>query len=114
MRISDWSSDVRSSDLGKGGASFPFHEIEHLEGDARAHKLIPFFDRRYDSAWAMAHRDQYGQLVAMFSADPYGVEPGIARSEWRRVGKARASTCHSLRPPPHYKTQPTPPPPPPT
>jgi pimeloyl-ACP methyl ester carboxylesterase len=31
---------------GEGGASFPFHEIEHLKGEARARYLIPISDRR--------------------------------------------------------------------
>jgi len=74
---------------GKGGASFPFLETEHMEREARARHLIPFFDRRYDAAWAVAHPDQYQQLISMFSSDPHGAEPGMAVGRHRQL-EARA------------------------
>lgn len=39
---------------GAGGASYPFHEIEHLKGEARARHLIPISDTRRDAAWQAA------------------------------------------------------------
>jgi 3-oxoadipate enol-lactonase len=74
---------------GDGGASFPFHEIEHLRGEARARYLIPISDTRRDDAWAAAHADLYAQFVAMGAADPYADEPGHAMGAHRQL-EARA------------------------
>jgi 3-oxoadipate enol-lactonase len=70
---------------GAGGASFPFHEIEHLKGEARARRLIPISDTRRDAAWAAAHPDQYAQFVAMGAADPFADEPGHAMGAHRQL-----------------------------
>jgi 3-oxoadipate enol-lactonase len=63
---------------GAGGASFPFHEIGHLDREARARLLIPISDTRRDDAWIKANPELYGQLVQMGAADPYADEPGHA------------------------------------
>src|SRR5580658_8057218 len=47
---------------GAGGASFPFHEIGHLKGEARARHMMPISDTRRDAAWAAANPDTYAQL----------------------------------------------------
>jgi 3-oxoadipate enol-lactonase len=75
---------------GAGGASFPFHEIEHLKGEARARHMIPISDIRRDEAWAAAHPDQYALFVAMGAADPYADEPGHAMGAHRQLA-ARAA-----------------------
>jgi 3-oxoadipate enol-lactonase len=75
---------------GAGGASFPFHEIEHLTGEARARHLIPISDVRRDDAWAAAHRDQYALLVALAAADPFASEPGHVVGAHRQL-EARAA-----------------------
>jgi 3-oxoadipate enol-lactonase len=75
---------------GAGGASFPFHEIEHLKGEERARYLIPISDTRRDEAWASANPDLYAQFVAMAAADPFADEPGH-RGGARRQLEARAS-----------------------
>jgi 3-oxoadipate enol-lactonase len=75
---------------GAGGASFPFHEIEHLRGEARARYLIPISDIRRDDAWARAHPDQHALFVAMGSADPFADEPGHAMGAHRQL-EARAA-----------------------
>ncbi len=74
---------------GAGGASYPFHEIQHLKGEARAKHLIPISDTRRDAAWAAANPDTYAQLVALGSADPYADEPGHAMGARRQL-EARA------------------------
>ena len=74
---------------GAGGASFAFHEINHLTGEARARHLIPLTDMRHDAAWAAAHPDEYAQLVAFGAADPFADEPGRATGA-RRQMEARA------------------------
>jgi 3-oxoadipate enol-lactonase len=64
---------------GTGGASFPFHEIDHMDREARARTMIPIADTRRDAAWVEAHKEQYEQFVALAAADPYADEPGHAR-----------------------------------
>jgi 3-oxoadipate enol-lactonase len=76
---------------GAGGASYPFHEIGHLTGEARAKHMIPISDTRRDDVWARANPDQYAQFVAMAAApDPYADEPGRAMGAWRQI-EARAA-----------------------
>ncbi len=74
---------------GAGGASYPFHQIEHLKGEARARHLIPISDTRHDAAWAEAHREVHAQMVAFGSVDPYKDEPGHAAGAHRQL-EARA------------------------
>ncbi len=68
---------------GAGGASFPFHEVDHLDPVERARRLIPVGDTRRDAAWQAANAELYEQLVAMGAADPFADEPG------RRMGARR-------------------------
>ncbi|WP_332772084.1 alpha/beta fold hydrolase [Phenylobacterium sp.] len=70
---------------GAGGASYPFHEIEHLTGEARAKHLIPISDSRRDAAWATANPETYAQLVALGSADPFAEEPGRRQGAHRQL-----------------------------
>jgi 3-oxoadipate enol-lactonase len=70
---------------GAGGASFPFHEIEHLKGEARARHLIPISDTRRDEAWAKSHPEQYAQFIEMAAADPFANEPGHAMGAHRQL-----------------------------
>jgi 3-oxoadipate enol-lactonase len=74
---------------GAGGASFPFHEIEHMGREERARHMIPISDTRRDAAWAAANREQYEQFVAFGASDPYADEPGRAMG-YRRQLAARA------------------------
>src|SRR3990167_781083 len=70
---------------GAGGASYPFHEIEHLAGEARAKHLIPISDTRRDAVWAAANPETYAQLVALGSADPFADEPGRKQGAHRQL-----------------------------
>lgn len=82
---------------GEGGASFPFHEIEHLKGEPRARYMIPISDTRRDDAWAAANPELYGQFVAMAAADPYADEPGRAMGAHRQLeARARHDTWDRL------------------
>ena len=74
---------------GAGGASYPFHEIGHLRGEARARHLLPISDTRRDDAWAEANPEEHAQFIAMASADPYADEPGHAMGAQRQL-EARA------------------------
>jgi len=89
---------------GGGGSSYPFHEIRRLKGEARARHLIPIADTRHDDAWAQAHPDDYRQLLALGSADPFAGEPGreagarrqlearARHDAWARLPKIRCPT----------------------
>jgi 3-oxoadipate enol-lactonase len=75
---------------GAGGASYPFHEIQHLTGEARARFLLPISDTRRDDAWATANPDQHRMFVAMAAAPPPGAgEPGHDMGARRQL-EARA------------------------
>jgi 3-oxoadipate enol-lactonase len=82
---------------GAGGASFPFHEIERLKGEARARYMIPISDVRRDDAWAAANPDQHRLFVAMGAANPYADEPGHAMGAHRQLeARARHDTWDRL------------------
>jgi 3-oxoadipate enol-lactonase len=74
---------------GEGGASYPFHEIQHLQGEARARFLMPISDTRHDQAWAASHADTVAQIIAMSDVDPYAGEPGRELGARRQL-EARA------------------------
>ncbi len=75
---------------GAGGASYPFHEIEHMSRDARARHMIGISDTRRDAAWAAANPEQYEQFVAFAASDPYTDEPGHVLGYSRQLA-ARAA-----------------------
>jgi len=89
---------------GSGGSSFPFHEIEHLRGEARGRHMIPISDTRRNDAWIASHPEQYALFVAMGAADPYCDEPGhamgahrqlvarAAHDAWERLGEISCPT----------------------
>src|SRR3546814_6798977 len=79
MRISDWSSDVCSSDLGQQG--HPSARFWHLAGGPCSHGQG---SRRQPDLLQRQQRD-----------------PGRRRSEERRVGKECVSTCRSRWSPYH-------------
>src|SRR3546814_8715568 len=86
MRISDWSSDVCSSDLAARGAA-----IEAL-GGAKAGVL------ELQNRLAKASDHIHSQLL---SADARACHASETRSEERRVGKECVSTCRSRWSPYH-------------
>lgn len=75
---------------GAGGSSYPFHEIEHMKGEARARHMIPISDRRHDAPWAASHFEQYAKMLELAAADPYADEPGMALGRHRQL-EARAT-----------------------
>src|SRR3546814_13704347 len=93
MRISDWSSDVCSSDLGLCAALGP----DELLGRDRDHQSVlgDSDRRRIDralAAWRL-RRGQCGAEPLFLAALPAAVRH--RRSEERRVGKEGVSTCRS-------------------
>src|SRR3546814_13189153 len=112
MRISDWSSDVCSSDLVLQAREC----VEAADGEVE-HRLDPFFSESIDDIGRYAridrgldvarnalidehgdrprHCTRHGELF--FQHVPAGIyeidEDHIGRSEARRVGKGCVSTC---------------------
>src|SRR3546814_17468112 len=88
MRISDWSSDVCSSDLAKSS---------RLTGSTAT--LASCADERLDQDGAK----QVSELVRRDFQIPQAGDGTEDRSEERRVGKECVSTCRSRWSPYHYK-----------
>src|SRR3546814_18102552 len=101
MRISDWSSDVCSSDLVRNVPNL--HDVKTTlrllaELGAGIH-LDDSFDIRIDPRSVRSHVAPY-ELVKTMRASVLVLGPllakyGAARSEERRVGKECVSTCRS-------------------
>src|SRR3546814_16476593 len=95
MRISDWSSDVCSSDLGMGDAY-------RRGGVSREIRVILNPERmRAYGLTAAAVNTQLVQLNVNAAGGRMEVA-GSERSEERRVGKECVSTCRSRWSPYHY------------
>src|SRR3546814_18214225 len=106
MRISDWSSDVCSSDLIErqrahdhrladkvGPADIEIHALDLLRvisGEAREQQHADDADREAERARLHEHVDHHRDQD---------------RSEERRVGKECVSTCRSRWSPYHYKNK---------
>src|SRR3546814_12464274 len=90
MRISDWSSDVCSSDLG------PLAAMGEAAGDLftppRVRALLAALTDNSGTIGRAAVEEQLNALT-----------PDERRSEARRVGKECVSTCRSRWSPNHYK-----------
>src|SRR3546814_1535585 len=101
MRISDWSSDVCSSDLYKA----ILRGLAKLSGTHRAGRLAPDFDRKfpYDRerssavfALSIPEDKVVQRATRMFdfiARYPQLFPDPVRRSEERRVGKECVSTC---------------------
>src|SRR3546814_13750915 len=103
MRISDWSSDVCSSDLGVAGPAprQPARRLRRLprpgaQGDPRYGKLCLALDRG-------GHRSYHPAWQPHQSGNPLRRGQSPHRSEERRVGEECVSTCRSRWSPYHYK-----------
>src|SRR3546814_17571525 len=97
MRISDWSSDVCSSDLlgRRPGATGDQADIPRLESGAAsldiAQRLFPIFYLRFEKFQALPRVEPAAAQLVVADHRNQAV-----RSEERRVGKECVSTC-SLR-----------------
>src|SRR3546814_17799793 len=104
MRISDWSSDVCSSDLlVPGGFAHVAHaapEIELERADAHLHVVLV---ELYGAA-AIGKDGIQARQRRLIAAGP---RSGVQSSEERRVGKECVSTCRSRGSPFNYKKKTT-------
>src|SRR3546814_17682267 len=106
MRISDWSSDVCSSDLADARLKVDLVQ-DHLAG--KEMEIGRFYQR--SSNW-LAASIRFREVVDKYQTTSHAAEAlyrltecypalGIPRSEARRVGKACVSTCRSRWLPAH-------------
>src|SRR3546814_11804497 len=98
MRISDWSSDVCSSDLSK-------RPSKDINGKRKLRHMIPASARDDETESTNGERSE-SRLAALARnlVETVGVEGAIrycSRSEERRVGKDCVSTCRSRWSPYH-------------
>src|SRR3546814_14116702 len=104
MRISDWSSDVCSSDLAGGDPGGEELALALLdESDVAGRHGVSMDGLHPDGAGMSA--DLPGRLQHDALGRPLDALP--QRSEERRVGKECVSTCRSRRAPYHQKTRKT-------
>jgi pimeloyl-ACP methyl ester carboxylesterase len=74
---------------GSGGSSFPLHELDDLEPDERASRLVRLLDTRFTPEWLASHpQDQalVGYLAAQYTAEP---SPGTRRGEQAQLEARR-------------------------
>src|SRR3546814_20615250 len=90
MRISDWSSDVCSSDLKRKSPS-------------RSHRLAVLARRPGVARNPALETSAEAVPTWPFCLDPPGIPANRWRSEERRVGKECVSKCRSRGSPYHYK-----------
>src|SRR3546814_13211174 len=97
MRISDWSSDVCSSDLNEKGAlaPLPLDQAVVLQAPQRLADRVPA------DAELLAKRMLSRQAVSRGEVLGQPANQAAARSEERRVGQECVSTCRSRWSPDH-------------
>src|SRR3546814_15247474 len=92
MRISDWSSDVGSSDLGNLQIASMF---EFKAGDFTVHNLSHEFRQNHAQLGRNTRPVAEIEAVLLNPASTAAQRLEAARSEERRVGKACVRTCRS-------------------
>src|SRR3546814_21112486 len=94
MRISDWSSDVCSSDLLRIGAIEPARPRRGGGDDGVHQQADPAAGRRLDALAGERDAAEPAEAARLTAAAPSSTETSD-RSEERRVGKECVSTCRS-------------------
>src|SRR3546814_14344013 len=103
MRISDWSSDVCSSDLPRITSMFshPCQKQSTLLGRRRKRLIHDFVDHRAVDLKPLLVEGPGANGVACAGACERSCFKAASRSEERRVGKECVSTCRSRWSPYH-------------
>src|SRR3546814_15554150 len=101
MRISDWSSDVCSSDLRRFNRENigPETGLEGPEAAGAARAIVIGYGRFGQTVAQMLTAQ--GASVTLIDSNPVQIERTASRSEERRVGKECVSTCRSRWSPYH-------------
>src|SRR3546814_19960591 len=95
MRISDWSSDVCSSDL-EAAADLVDEGLEALLTERPGRRLVRLGQRRRHGQLVADEERQGLQQHLLVALDPAELPADpVERSEERRVGKECGSTCRS-------------------
>src|SRR3546814_17388900 len=109
MRISDWSSDVCSSDLGEQ-RDVELHQarelrLQHLAQRGSDRRMVA--PQREDAEAAqqveVAPAGDVVEVWALAAREVHVIAEGLQRSEERRVGKECVSMCSSRWSPYHLK-----------
>src|SRR3546814_12722794 len=100
MRISDWSSDVCSSDL-RAGVIAAFGVGRHLALEVADERRNILDAAGQAGDLEHNHAEPEEQVFAEFAFGDRGAEILVGRSEERRVGKECVSTCRSRGSPYH-------------
>src|SRR3546814_17864533 len=102
MRISDWSSDVCSSDLSE---EFTIAELRGLLNvpEGKLERIADF--NKYCLKVAQEEINKLCPFWVEFTPIKKGSKVERVRSEERRVGKEGVSTCRSRWSPAHSKTK---------
>src|SRR3546814_15155364 len=98
MRISDWSSDVCSSDLRKAAGKIGETEILVRFVEPARHQLDEVEHALLTVARGVARRSRAG-ILSVTRPVLRGPAPDVARSAERRVGTECVSPCRSRWPP---------------
>src|SRR3546814_14560026 len=105
MRISDWSSDVCSSDL----RDIELTQASDVELTRYRRASVGFIFQFFNLVPSLTARENVA-LITAIARDPMTPEEalgrvGLSRSEERRVGKACVSTCRSRWAPHKYNKE---------
>src|SRR3546814_14069275 len=108
MRISDWSSDVCSSDLFNAPFSNTRSVAELVLGEAilLLRRIPEKNDRVHQGHWDKSAEGAFearGKTLGIIGYGNIGSQVGTLRSEESRVGKECVSTCRSRWAPYHIK-----------
>src|SRR3546814_14560808 len=104
MRISDWSSDVCSSDLRSILSTVPYAMVVIDD-----HGAILSFSTAAERPFGYVEEEVVGKNVSMLMPSPYReqhdgyLQRYLRRSDERRVGKVCVSKCRSRWSPDHSK-----------
>src|SRR3546814_15798217 len=101
MRISDWSSDVCSSDLSRAYPPAPARPQSFWLRAATVRPALPGPGARSGSVAKIVKLEHAWRRLDGRNDDGFQVAPFPGRSEERRVGKECVSTCRSRWSPYH-------------
>src|SRR3546814_19356851 len=91
MRISDWSSDVCSSDL----QGCQRQIVARRQSDGAGLRAVGMHNAIHGQAAAIGGNRDVARRYLITDYDIAGLDDKAARSEERRVGKEGVSTCRS-------------------